>query len=171
MLKHSFTVVYPDRMLELRVPVYVQRIDGDKRNAQYAALWDTGCTLSCISSKVVKDLGLIPFKDAELTSATDVTRVNLYSVDIFLPNDIPFVEVPAKEVNLPLEGVDVIIGMDIIGCGDSVISRHDGKTVLTYRAPSQGAYDFSGENAFGAGRNDSCPCGSDRKYKECCGKP
>jgi len=68
--------------------------------------------------------------------------------------------------------------MDIIGGGDLSISNHKGETWVTFRFPSQQGIDYVAEinkgnqAAFGkVGRNEPCPCGSNKKYKKCHGAP
>jgi peptide deformylase len=52
---------------------------------------------------------------------------------------------------------------------DSVVFQHeydhlDGKTMFERRAPIEELHSAK------IGRNDPCPCGSNKKYKKCCGK-
>jgi uncharacterized protein YecA (UPF0149 family) len=70
--------------------------------------------------------------------------------------------------------------MDIIVRGDFAISQSSGKTKFTFQIPSTHDFDFYKENyiethtpvtvAKTPSRNDPCPCGSGKKYKNCCGK-
>jgi hypothetical protein len=41
-----------------------------------------------------------------------------------------------------LMGCDVLIGMDIITMGDFVVSNKGGVTVMSFRVPSSGNWDF-----------------------------
>ena len=43
------------------------------------------------------------------------------------------------------QGMDVLIGMDIIGAGDFVVTNRNGRTKLSFRIPSQGDTDFEGD--------------------------
>lgn len=64
--------------------------------------------------------------------------------------------------------------------GDFAISQSAGKTKFTFQIPSTHNFDFYEENYLDAhtpviapktpGRNDPCPCGSGKKFKNCCGK-
>jgi hypothetical protein len=45
-------------------------------------------------------------------------------------------------VRLPLVGVDMLIGMDMITEGDFIISNYAGRTVFTFRMPSAHSFDF-----------------------------
>jgi len=74
---------------------------------------------------------------------------------------------------------DILIGMDIISQGDFAITNHNNKTMFSFRMPSMLDLDFVQMDRATQGkikkfnnvdRNDLCPCGSGKKYKNCCGK-
>jgi uncharacterized protein YecA (UPF0149 family) len=77
---------------------------------------------------------------------------------------------------LGVNGPDVLIGMDIICSGDFAVTNKGGKTVFSYRYPSISPIDFKKipetppATSNKVGRNSPCPCGSGKKYKQCCGK-
>lgn len=66
--------------------------------------------------------------------------------------------------------------MDIIRLGDLSISNFNNDTVVTFRMPSSKRTDYVDESKtpfkgeVKPGRNSPCPCGSGKKYKQCCGK-
>jgi hypothetical protein len=78
-----------------------------------------------------------------------------------------------------LGGIDVLIGMDILGLGDFTVTHYGGKTTFSFCCPSRREIDFvaeiNDENKIvpavsnKVGRNDRCPCGSGKKYKKCHG--
>ena len=83
-----------------------------------------------------------------------------------------FQMVPVSKMVL-LGGIDVLIGMDILGLGDFAVTHHDGKTVFSFCVPSRRHIDFVSEVKIAlprVGRNAPCPCGSDKKYKACHGR-
>jgi uncharacterized protein len=50
------------------------------------------------------------------------------------------------------------------------ISREKREEVIVHMAAGLlGAYRYFRRTAPKVGRNDSCPCGSGKKYKRCCG--
>jgi len=61
--------------------------------------------------------------------------------------------------------------MDIISMGDFSISSKNGITCFSFRVPSIVETDFVKEfnKAFtkNISRNDPCPCGSGKKFKNC----
>jgi len=76
-----------------------------------------------------------------------------------------------------INGADVLIGMDVITKGDFALSNFQGKTTFCFRIPSVERIDFDPNRKTTSlnpsrkiGRNDSCPCGSGKKYKKCHGR-
>jgi hypothetical protein len=57
-------------------------------------------------------------------------------VDILLPNMVSVRDVYVTEF-IDDGDFDVIIGMDIITCGDFAISNYGRKTVVSFRVPAQ----------------------------------
>ena len=142
------------------------------------ALWDTGATNSVVSKATALALGLVPSSMARMAHANGVSDVNGYLVNFYLPNHV---EVKAVRV-LEMEDKDefgVLIGMDVIGFGDFAITNVNGITKVSFRIPSIAEIDYVMESQklvsaskrdAGIGRNDLCPCGSGRKYKNCHGR-
>lgn len=74
------------------------------------------------------------------------------------------------------EVIEVIckaLGVDVIGIGDFAITNFNGKTVLSFRAPSMECIDYVRQHnkivLAGVKPNDPCPCNSGRKFKKCHG--
>lgn len=105
------------------------------------AIWDTGATHTCITEKLAKKLGLIPTTKRETKTAGGSKVLDVYIVDIGLPNryKIKSVQVSAVEIH---NGVDALIGMDIIGAGDFAVSNVDGITMFSFRMPSLNEVDY-----------------------------
>jgi len=103
-----------------------------------------------------------------------------YYVDLGLPSGVTMSRVLAIEGN-PL-GCDLLIGMDVIGMGDFIASCCNGTTHFGLKLPSEISREEMADLLKGApagpavktgkqvGRNSKCPCGSGKKYKQCCGK-
>ena len=151
-------------------PVVPNRPQGNK----YNAIWDTGATNSVITNKVAVELGLTPIGFTEVNHAEGVTHnVPVYLVNIELPNNVgfPFIRVTEGK----LGDVDVLIGMDIIKSGDFKIENGGGQTNFTFSVPPAEPIPVLKATdpiikTKTPGRNDKCPCGSGKKYKNCCGK-
>jgi predicted aspartyl protease len=146
---------------------------------KFTAIWDTGATGTVISQRVVDACGLKPIGIAEVNTANEKRLSSVYLASIFLPNHVYFPQLRVTEGTI--SGGDVLIGMNIITRGDFAITNRDGKTTFSFRWPSTKRIDFVEEarKAEGplpprasrkVGRNDPCPCGSGKKYKNCCGK-
>jgi len=151
---------------------------------QFVGLWDTGATASVITQKVVDELGLKLIDYTTVRHAQGTSDTEVYLIDVGLPNKVA---IPRLRVTKGvLGGIDMLIGMDVIGKGDFAVSNFNGITMFTFRIPSVADADFTGKAKDLrsapvpapvlpppplASRNAPCPCGSGKKYKKCCGAP
>lgn len=144
------------------------------------AIWDTGATNSVVTKDLANQLGLIPTGKTNVRGVHGSQIVNTYFVNLTLNNkdislDIEVTECDALSAN---NSIGMLVGMDIITKGDFSITNFHGKTVMSFREPSLEKVDFVAQlnahspisNQKKVGRNDPCPCGSGKKYKQCCGK-
>ncbi|MCH8123865.1 MAG: aspartyl protease family protein [Bacteroidetes bacterium] len=106
------------------------------------ALWDTGATGSVVTASMAKELDLVPIDQMETTGVHGTKRVNVYAIDLRLPNDVTVLGMTVSEADGPTHDFDVIIGMDVITLGDFAVSNYQGQTVFSFRYPSQGHIDF-----------------------------
>lgn len=178
-IQQSFKIEYPGVVNKLLSHCVVCRafnptVPNRPLGRQYNAIWDTGATNSVITNKVAKELGLVPIGFTEVNHAEGVSHnVPVYLVNIELPNQVGF---PMMRVTEGILGdVDVLIGMDIIQSGDFKIENGGGKTAFTYSVPPANPIPIVKPSApivkeKAPGRNDPCPCGSGKKYKNCCGQ-
>lgn len=107
----------------------------------YTALWDTGSTMSVISSELAKELNLDPSGQIEAETAGGKYITNKYILSISLPNRLNIENIVVSSGKL-MPGIDLLIGMDIIGLGDFSISNVDNKTVFSFRFPSTTVIDY-----------------------------
>lgn len=142
----------------------------------FLGIWDTGATGTVISKNVVDKLHLMPIGKVKAFHADGESIVNVYVINLFLPNRVAFPLVRVTEGKL--NGADLLIGMDIITQGDLSVTNINGKTTFSFRLPSMKEIDYVKEyndshpdpNLYSkVGRNDPCPCGSGKKYKTCHG--
>lgn len=97
------------------------------------ALWDTGATNTCISRNVVSALGLIPIGISKIQTPSGQKYVNEYRLDIKLQNENVLIEnVFVTDSEIGAQGIDVLIGMNIINLGDFSVSNCDEKTVFSF---------------------------------------
>ncbi len=170
-------VLYSD--IEISVAFDPSKEEPTKKS-KYKAIWDTGATGTVISKKVAVDLGLKPISMAKVKGVNSESIVPVYYVNVYLPNKVSILFVRVTEGLLG--DVDVLIGMDIISLGDFAISNFNGKTIFSFRVPSEGDIKFTDKKTKivkrepyikpekKIGRNDPCWCGSGKKYKNCHGK-
>lgn len=106
--------------------------------------WDTGATCTCISHAVVKKLGLIPTSMTRVQTPSGNKDVNVYLVDIELPGKVIIRNVQVCESEIGDQGIDVLVGMNIINLGDFGVSNYK-RTFFTFRVPSVEHVDFIGQ--------------------------
>lgn len=99
------------------------------------ALIDTGCSKTSISKRLAAACKLIPFQKAKMENAGGISTVNVYNVDVFLPNSVRFNNVSVAEFE-DNNRFDIIIGMDIIQHLDLSITNANGQMVFSIRQPS-----------------------------------
>ena len=111
------------------------------------ALWDTGASRSMIDKNFASQLELNPLGlPVTIHTAGGDRQTNLYSVNIYLPNDVVFQRVKVVEGELARhrgdEGCELLIGMDLISKGDFAVTNFDGNTCMSFRFPPSGHIDF-----------------------------
>ena len=117
-------------------------IISDDKQIAGRALWDTGATSTCISEAVVQNLGLKVTGMMDIRTPSGTKTVNTFSVNIGLPNHLNVADVRVCETDIGNQGIEALIGMDIISLGDFCVSNYDGKTVFSFRFPSKEATDY-----------------------------
>ncbi len=174
----AFTTRFNGRSNKLFNDVYIKT---DGKDMKAIALWDTGATHTCISDRVASELNLTPIGQSKIHTAGGESIVDTYCIDLKLPNDVLIKDTMVTGSDIAKQGLDVLIGMDIIGIGDFTVSSFNGITQFSFRIPSLCDADFTENKIDGFKRmpivkgkkiqpNDKCPCGSGLKYKQCCGK-
>ena len=106
------------------------------------ALWDAGATSTCISKDAVTALSLVPLGKRQMHTPSDVYTANTYQIDILLPNNVIARDFVVCDSEIGTQGLGMLIGMDIISQGDFAVSNYNGKTVFTFRTPSQERTDY-----------------------------
>lgn len=165
-------------VLQSEVSVFQSVPGQDSKIEKFIAIWDTGATSSVITPKVVTNLGLIPSGKTNLHGVTGIKdNANTYLISIILPMKVRVDGVRVAEVPQLTGNADILIGMDIITLGDFSVTNLDKKTVFSFRFPSLKTIDYVEEiNKINqlkfskVGRNDLCPCGSKKKFKNCHGR-
>lgn len=181
----SFTVDYDSLVNAIIVNVGITPLKSpetikDSEIVYFKALWDTGATNSVVTKDTAKKLGLVSIGKTKVFHAGGESTTNVFIVNIFLPNRIIF---PVKVTECDDSTTfGLIIGMDIISRGDFSITNTNGRTAVSFRIPSLERIDYVKQAPKmlnvqkpviiqkKQGRNDLCACGSNQKYKNCCGK-
>ncbi|MDO5331456.1 MAG: retroviral-like aspartic protease family protein [Bacillota bacterium] len=118
-------------------------IKGNESGKKVLATWDTGATGSVITERLARELNLVSYGKSQSFGIGGTVINNVYLVDVELPGSVNIsgVRVSGSQ-ELDNAGFDVLIGMDIIGCGDFAVSNYNNQTSFTYRIPSVGLIDF-----------------------------
>lgn len=106
------------------------------------ALWDTGATVTCISSNIVSKLGLSATGKKRIKTPSGDAVVKTYLLSITLPNNVNIPDIEVCDSAIGNQGFDVLVGMDIITKGDFAVSNYNGKTAFSFRVPSTGLTDY-----------------------------
>lgn len=115
------------------------------QSVQALGIWDTGATTSVITEALVKKLNLKPYSKTQVRGVNGTTTEDTYYVNVLLPNKFLVSHVRAPQCKQLAGNFDFLIGMDIIGIGDLSVSHANGKTMLSFRAPSLGGVDYAAE--------------------------
>jgi predicted aspartyl protease len=107
------------------------------------AIWDTGASGCCITSKVVADLGLLPSSKIKVLTAAGEVFQNVYLICFHLPNNLS-INLPVTEVPSLPNKFEVLVGMSVISHGDLAISNFEGRTCISFRMPSIARTDYTG---------------------------
>lgn len=117
--------------------INVAVIEYDGNFIPATAQWDTGATGTCISKGIVSRLNLQPTGMINVQTPSGIGTMNKYMVNLTLNNEVTILNLPVMDSEIGNQGIDVLIGMDIISMGDFAVSNFDGKTQFTFRIPSQ----------------------------------
>lgn len=107
------------------------------------AQWDTGATGTCISRELVQKLGLQPTGKVRVSTPSGLGVMNKYLINLILNNEVRIQNLIVMDSEIGKQGIDVLIGMDIISLGDFAVSNYDGRTQFSFRIPSQEHVQYS----------------------------
>jgi hypothetical protein len=140
------------------------------------AIWDTGATISTINNKLLQKINLPQVANTFSHTANGTAPASIHYIDITMPNNVMFLQ--RKVMAMDLVDTEMLIGMDIIAHCDFAVTNSNKKTTVSFRTPSITEIDFVQQarditpyiKGKKTGGNEMCPCGSGKKYKNCCGK-
>jgi predicted aspartyl protease len=127
---------YPVLVHKLKSMVEVFAVSGksEREGIEIVALWDTGAEASVITPEAAQRLNLVPVDRIRVSGVNNISMADIVRVSVGLPNRVMIDDLPVSVCNL-VQGVDFLIGMDIILSGDFSISNHGGKTLFTFAIP------------------------------------
>ena len=135
----TFKKEYPNVVENVLTECDIYTADGHKFHTE-RAMWDTGADTTIISSRIVKELKLLPYKQGGIAGIGGATGSNVYLVHVLVPTGdfVTYVEVMESD----FEDIDVLIGMDVIVFGDFLLTNADNKTTFQFRTPSTGGIEL-----------------------------
>lgn len=136
---NAFTVDYHGRSNKLKTTI---SISNGSSTITGTALWDTGATTSCVSESVAQQLSLVPTGMMNIQTPSSTKAVKTYLVNVGLPNHLNVNDVQVCETDIGKQGIEMLVGMDIISLGDFCVSNFNNKTVFTFRFPSKEKTDY-----------------------------
>lgn len=101
------------------------------------AQWDTGATGTCISRELVKKLDLMPTGKVRVSTPSGIGIMNKYMVNLVLNREVRIQNIIVMDSEIGSQGIDVLIGMDIISMGEFAVSNYENRTQFSFRIPSQ----------------------------------
>lgn len=110
------------------------------------AQWDTGATGTCISKQLVTALNLMPTGKLQIHTPSGIGIVNKYMINLILNKEVMIKNLIVMDSEIGSQGIDVLIGMDIIALGDFAVSNFGNKTQFTFRIPSMEHVNYCCEN-------------------------
>lgn len=182
--KHVFTSTKGVGIVRvLGMEIEITQISDVTKKFRTKGIWDTGASSSVITQEVFDHLALKQFgRTTVSTASVSYQPQPTYLIDVYLKPDlcIQAVEVTVGKIAND-EGIDCLLGMDIITLGDFAITNFEGNTCMSFRIPSSHEIDYlktaQAEEAIiqrhlaaKRGMNNPCICGSTKKFKNCHGK-
>ena len=107
-----------------------------------SGLWDTGASGTCIALSVVDKLGISPIQKIEQQTPAGKRIAGVYIVDIVLPNNVQFANHVVCDAELDEQGIQMLVGMDIISSGTLTVSTFKGRTFFSFVHPSSQHVDY-----------------------------
>jgi predicted aspartyl protease len=130
----TFVKEYGTLPFRLQVEVEVKARSNSDKVLQAVAIWDTGATITVISPKVQKELGLIERFRLNVSGVNNKNRAVATELTLVLPGGIVTEDVTVAVCNLP-DGIDMLLGLDVILRGDFMLSNGRSRTRLSYTIP------------------------------------
>ena len=130
---------YPMLVEDIMTECDIYSVNGRKFHTE-CAIWDTGADTTIISSRIVKELNLQPYKAGGISGIGGATGSDVYLVHVLVPTGDFVTQVEVMENDF--QDIDVLIGMDVIVFGDFLITNKDGKTTFQFRTPSEGGVEL-----------------------------
>jgi len=101
-----------------------------KTTQRFSGIFDTGASGTVISQRVASALGLKKIYKVTVQTANGEAEQDVHVVNVVLGNGVVFSGMMVTAA--PLCGIDLLIGMDILRCGDFTISNRHGFLTVSF---------------------------------------
>ena len=118
-------------------------VSANGQKDQAVAQWDTGATNTCISEEIVKKYNLKPISVVQSKTPSGILKTSAYLLEIKLNDEVRFPRWVVIGSKIGAQGIDVLIGMEIISKGDFAVSNYKNRTRFSFRIPSQQDVDYT----------------------------
>lgn len=85
---------------------------------------------------------MVPTGKMNINTPAGSKIVNTYLLDVMLPNNVGVNDIQVCDSDIGNQGIDMLLGMDVILLGDFSVSSFGGKTTFTFRTPSKQKTDY-----------------------------
>ena len=167
---------------QIITPVKITNIETGEVVETYG-LWDTGAQSCVIRHDLAMTIHLVSRGLKTIRGVQSKENRDYYYANLKLNNEQITLDIEMTDVD-PFTSdsrIGMLIGMDVITKGDFSISNYEGRTVMTFRKPSQGTIDYCVENKlfnkyqkihieWAKHGNHKCPCHSGKNWEQCHGK-
>lgn len=108
---------------------------------RFSAIWDTGSECTTISRRAADALDLKPIGEIEAHHSGGHSIVNIYLINLMLPNGVEFQGLRVMDGNF--DDTDVLLGMDVLSQCDFAVTHPCMQTKLSFQIPSIADIDFN----------------------------
>jgi predicted aspartyl protease len=129
----------PRLPMRVRLPDVVARLRGTDPSVVGWGLVDTGATSTCISTRIVADLGLKPVGTVQCGGVGGAAEHRLFRVSVEFEGSQPTIRVPNAEVieaDIGNQGLDLLVGRDILASSRFSYDGPTGTWELEIPSPS-----------------------------------
>lgn len=135
MIKSAFTEKYPCILNRLigAADVESNDFDGGNRFIRVSVQWDTGASQTCISKELIQRMNLKPVGVGNVTTTIGERQTKAYIINLVINKEVKISDLLVIEADIGEQGIDILIGMDVISLGDFAVSNYEKQTYFFFQ--------------------------------------